>query len=692
MPEVLIPVLHLHALHRIFTSIHLIRSSDCFVQIQASGDIQFHSCYDGLECAKLKLPLDYFNGTHPHKTISLALAKLPAKVPVDDPRYGGPILINPGGPGGSGVLLAALMGNQLQTIVDSAEDPDSIQGWRQKEMSKAKYFDIIGFDPRGIGETGPAATCMPGPAAWSWMLRELEEGILGSSDAALGRHWSMAHAFGAACNQAMEEEDEPDIKHYLTTASVARDMLELVEKHAEYTTKLARKSFAAKAVEGSRKTRLCSNSQLPYHEPNTSKLQYWGFSYGTFLGSTFASMFPERVGRLILDGVVDADEYYNNLGNNSLNDLEKVMQSFYTYCITVGPDACALAESGSTAKDVETRTQNIIESLYHSPLPVPAAAGPEIITYSDVKHLVFGGLYSPSTSFPVVAQILATIEARDGSGLAPALRSRHVYTCPVNSSISEKIYTDVPQFAVLCSDGIDQSSLNITIYDAYWKALAAESPTAGAIWARLKMKCAGWPLKAVYRFRGPFEGSTSHPILWIGNTADPVTPLGSAKAMSKKFPGSVLLTQDSGGHCSIAQPTPCTLTHIRTYFQTGDLPPPNTLCIPPDSPFNLNSTDPKSPFYDPDLVHTILGIDESEFEGKGDDSAMMEEYVQLELELRNWASRDELKEVRGSESGRKMMWAGEEVKEYFATQNFFGYGDRRGMEQRVGMLFGGLFA
>ena len=71
--------------------------------------------------------------------------------------------------------------------------------------------------------------------------------------------------------------------------------------------------------------------------------------------------------------------------------------------------------------------------------------------------------------------------------------------------------------------------------------------------------------------------------------------------MSKLFPGSGLLISDHAGHCSVSSMTPCTLGHIRTYFQTGNLPPPNTLCIPPPSPFSLNSTDPNSPFYDPSL-------------------------------------------------------------------------------------------
>lgn len=233
----------------------------------------FHPCYDGFECAKLKLPLDYFNGTYPGESISLALTKLPAKVPVNDPRYGGPLLLNPGGPGGPGALINLMEGRLLQTIVDSAVDPES-ESQSEGFTNTEKYFDIIGFDPRGIGWTEPGVYCMPDePSYWSWKLREQTEGILGSSDAALGRLWSMTHAYGAACKQIMDDEDGPNIKQYMTTASVARDMLEIVERHAEYVS--------SQIAEIDTEWPGDKQSWLIDQQLEAPKLQYWGFSYGT---------------------------------------------------------------------------------------------------------------------------------------------------------------------------------------------------------------------------------------------------------------------------------------------------------------------------------------------------------------------------------------------------------------------------
>lgn len=514
-------------------------------QIHAKESLEFESCYDDFECAKLKLPLDYFNGTHPDSTVGVALLKLPARVSVDDPRYGGPILINPGGPGGSGVGLALGAAKNFQVIVDSPDDPNSLKDWSDKLTTAARYFDIIGFDPRGIGLTEPAATCMPDLSSWwSWRLREATEGILGSSDAALGRLWSMNHGYGTSCKQSMDTEKGPDIKQYMTTAYVARDMLEIVERHAEYVAHKASQLFETSKTRRSE----CTRPQVATYEKDTVKLQYWGFSYGTYLGSTFASMYPDRVGRLILDGVVNSDDYNASLGNGSLHDNEKAMTSFYTFCLEAGPQACPLADSAASVKDMEYRVQSIVKSLYHNPLPINSPiSGPEVLTYSDLKGLLFGSLYTPALVFPTIAKVLVAVE--NGGGqilemLAMALRFSHVYSCSINNAFYD---TDVPQYAILCGDGFDQTNETVAEFEKYWHMLEDISPTSGSIWAILRLKCASWKIRAVHRFKGIFGGKTSHPILWISNTADPVTPLKSARIMSERFPGSVVLAQDSAG-------------------------------------------------------------------------------------------------------------------------------------------------
>ena len=99
------------------------------------------------------------------------------------------------------------------------------------------------------------------------------------------------------------------------------------------------------------------------------------------------------------------------------------------------------------------------------------------------------------------------------------------------------------------------------------------------------------PQRPYHRFVGPWVGNTSHPLLMIGNTADPVTPLKFAKKMAKGFEGAVALTQDSSGHCSISAYSNCTVGYIRQYFQTGELPPPDTVCKADEIPFGPGPKD-----------------------------------------------------------------------------------------------------
>ena len=120
--------------------------------------MEYAPCFDGYECARLEVPLDWNEpGSSPRAAI--AITRLPAQVPVTDPRYGGAILINPGGPGMSGVADVLNKGKMLQASVDlRADEPSSNSSHIAGER---KYFDIIGFDPRGVNNTTPHLNCFP---------------------------------------------------------------------------------------------------------------------------------------------------------------------------------------------------------------------------------------------------------------------------------------------------------------------------------------------------------------------------------------------------------------------------------------------------------------------------------------------------------------------------------------------------
>lgn len=556
-----------------------------WASLPASQRLEYQPCYrsggygDGFECARLSVPLDHFNQST-DANISIAVIRLRAPVPPTDPRYGGAVLFNPGGPGGSGVSFLLRSHRGLADAISGGLDRnDSMQ------------YDLISFDPRGVGLSSPALSCFTSElSSWTWTLRIMEEGILGSSDASLGRLWSMAAAAAGSCSLPLEY-GEIDIKKYVSTASVAADMVHIVERHGEWREAEAKHLMSVKHQS---ERRLMDIPESLKYRAGEEKINYWGFSYGTYLGATFASMYPQRVGRLILDGVVDAEDYTATLWQDNLVDTEEGMRLFYRYCAEAGYPACALANASgeTTASDVETRVTNITNGLIHNPLPV-IGSDPEVISYSDVKYLVFNALYSPIQSMPLVAKVLSDLELGDGEFFASLLAPSHQPVCSEESAVwypdRNEALSGVPGSAatisIACSDGDSQSWLTRDGFGKYWRDLAELSPTVGPMWAMIRLHCAHYTVRPAHRFTGPWEAKTASPILLIGNSADPVTPVRNARKMARGFPGARVLQQESGGHCSVAARSKCTSAAVYRYFQSGELPEEGARCQADEAPF-----------------------------------------------------------------------------------------------------------
>ena len=568
--------LHLSVSHDSEPATHLPPTFD-WESIETKTDLQYTLCYKRLQCARLELPMDWFNGTT-NATISLAVIRQPAVLPVTHPQYSGAILLNPGGPGGSGVGLMLRSGRYLRSIVDT-------------NTTDGKHFDLISFDPRGVGVSKPRVNCFHDRnVANNWQQRLQEEGWFESSDAALGRMWSMSMAKGQSCSEYSSHEGD-EIKKYVSTASAARDMLELVEKHGEWREREARKmlhggcSHLRRLMPGSLQ-RVEMPATLRY-QPGEEKIQYYGFSYGSYLGGTFAAMFPDRVGRLAVDGVVEYDNYRSGNWSSNTLDTEKTMSSFYSHCARAGYPPCLLSNKAntSTPAEIENRTNAIINSLYHNPLPVPAPHF-GVFTYSDLKGFVLSALYTPMIGFPALGFLLLTVERNNGSYLEQLMRSLHPSSCGSDplTQYYDPIAEDV-QTAIACSDADDQSHLSRSEFETFSQKLTEQSPSAGSFLSIMRMNCVHYTLPAVHRYTGPWQANTSHPLLFIGNTLDPVTPGLFAREMAKGFEGAVALMQDSGGHCSLSALSYCTQGHVRQYFQTGELPPVNTTCAADSVPF-----------------------------------------------------------------------------------------------------------
>ncbi|HET9381635.1 MAG TPA: alpha/beta hydrolase [Streptomyces sp.] len=210
--------------------------------------------YPTLQCASLKVPLDHADPRG--RRITLALSRVPHTAKT----YQGPLLVNPGGPGGSGLTLAGFVASALPKTV-------------------AAQYDVIGFDPRGVGASRPALDCRPGH------FDPVRPDSLPATRALERANVSRAKAFAAACG-----EKYPDLLPHIDTLSTVRDM------------------DAIRAALGA------------------ARLNYLGYSYGTHLGAVYARLFPERVRRAVLDSVVDPRGvwYENNLTqDHAFNDRHR---------------------------------------------------------------------------------------------------------------------------------------------------------------------------------------------------------------------------------------------------------------------------------------------------------------------------------------------------------------------------------
>lgn len=332
-------------------------------QIHPHPFLQWHKCYESFECARLQVPLDWNNRSNPN-TVAIAVTRLPAVVPRDDHTFGKSILLNPGGPGGSGVDEVLWHGFKIRdTIVDS---PD-------------RHFEIIGFDPRGVHHTTPSVLCFGDD--WLrqvWLYRNWASGQLGSSKWCLNFKWAAYKSLADMCETTNSDQlgDGLNMHQFVSTALTARDMLAIVD---------ALQAESLKYPKGHHTDQIAAATKT---EPDL--LQYWGFSYGTFLGNTFASMFPNRVGKLILDGNVDPYDYAATGWLKNLFDSNKNLHWFYYSCFHAR-EKCALYDSNTTSLfDIERKVLHVLEELYQNPVAV-ATDGADIVTYYDLTNLFFGG-------------------------------------------------------------------------------------------------------------------------------------------------------------------------------------------------------------------------------------------------------------------------------------------------------------
>jgi pimeloyl-ACP methyl ester carboxylesterase len=316
------------------------------------------------------------------------------------------INMSPGGPGGSGVDLllayAPLLGQML-----------------------GEEYNFISYDPRGVNNSGLVLDCFQNNTEARVAFTRLHRtGVtkINASSTSLAMQFYSASIYGEWCNDAVENGgSESRYGYYVTTPAAAHDLRTFIEAEA----------------------------RLAGRPPADARLWAYGVSYGTVVGSTFAAMFPNRVGRMVLDGVLDAELYYENDWGGFLDQADEAMGEFARLCYSAGPERCSFW--GPSMVNITERLDGIIQGLQDHPVPMSMVQDqnredlPALVTYSDLKALFLNTIYNPLSRFPSMADTLHELERGNVSSLAGAFAG--------SDSISDS------RLAILCADSYRRNRL-----------------------------------------------------------------------------------------------------------------------------------------------------------------------------------------------------------------------------------------
>ncbi|MFD0898844.1 alpha/beta hydrolase [Actinomadura sediminis] len=452
----------------------------------------WRDCGGGFQCATVQVPLDY---TKPEsEKIGISVIRLPAR---DKSGRIGSLLTNPGGPGGSGIEFvrqaAAAFGDDLRA-----------------------RFDIVGFDPRGVGESGPVR-CNTTAELDRFFATDT------SPDDAAERETLATRGEQFADN--CEAKEKSTLPH-VGTADAARDMDVL------------------RAALGD------------------DKLTYYGASYGTYLGAFYAEQFPKNIRALVLDGAVDPRLSSTEILAEQAKGFETAFRAFAENCTASA--GCPLGDSpDAAAKNLEKFLAETDEK------PLTARGDSREVTESLATMGIATALYAKEY-WPTLRQGLAqAMQRRDGTvllTLADQMVDRK------NGSYSNQ--TDA-NMAVNCVD-----KPNPPDFPSYAKAVAEAEKSAPlfgefVVWGGLP--CVYWPAQTD-KAPAPVTATGAPPILVIGTTRDPATPYEWSERLADQLRSGVLLTLDGDGHTAYLQADPCISRATDRYLVTTEPPKNGTVC------------------------------------------------------------------------------------------------------------------
>jgi pimeloyl-ACP methyl ester carboxylesterase len=450
-----------------------------------------------LACARLTVPLSY--GAPQGKTLTIGVMRVRA---TDQANRIGSLLVNPGGPGGSGMELVAGL----------------LKTWSGTDL--AKRFDLVGFDPRGIGASEPSVRCLTGPQQDAVRAEDLDDE---TSPAGVAAYTQQQKQYAAAC--ARNTGDGTEMLANLGTRDVAKDMDVL-------------------------------RSAL-----GDPKLNYLGYSYGTFLGTTYAEQFPTNVRALVLDGAVDPTESVVAQTVNQGKGFQTAFTQFAQWC--AGQKQCALGTDPTGA----TQTfRNLVNPLLDQPVPV----GNRRLTYDDATTGVIQALYSQQY-WSYLNTGLNELQQGSGQTLM-ALADVYDGRDPNGQYSNEQdAFT-----AIRCIDQPAVTDPNLQLQASQQYKQAAPFLDDGRPAVAQADACTAWPVPPTSKPHTPSVPGLA-PVLVVSTTNDPATPYQAGVNLAKALGGG-LLTFDGTQHTAFLQGISCVDKWGSDYLVNLTMPPAGTRC------------------------------------------------------------------------------------------------------------------
>jgi pimeloyl-ACP methyl ester carboxylesterase len=450
--------------------------------------LEWSACGDD-ECATLTVPLDYDDPAGP--TIGIHLDRRPAD---DQDAKVGSLLVNPGGPGEPGSTVAA-----------------NASGYFRPAL--LRHFDIVGFDPRGTGQSDPV-DCLSDGALDAYVAGDPEP----STPDEARTFVQLTRGLGRGCAQL-----SGDLASHVSTQEAARDIDVL------------------RAVLGER------------------VISYFGFSYGTELGATYAELFPGRVGRFVLDGAVDPTLDGRESALTQAAGFETALRAYVANCLDV-TDSCFL---GDSVEEGMQQIRDFLDQVQEQPLTT--TSGRELTAGLALYGIVIP-LYSRET-WILLSQALRS--AFDGNGSALMLLADTYTSRSSDGSYAKNTMEAFP--AISCLD--DPEGIKPAQVPAEYPAFEEASPTFGRVFAWGLIACRNWPpARGLDTEPLTIDADGAPPIVVVGTTRDPATPLVEAQALASQLDSGVLVTRDGDGHTAYNSGNECIDRAVESYLIEGVVP------------------------------------------------------------------------------------------------------------------------